>query len=31
LIDEEDMDINDISDGYCWFKAKSVRYHLIPQ
>ena len=31
LIDEEDMDINEISDGYCWFKAKSVRYHLIPQ
>ena len=31
LIDEEDMDINEISDEYCWFKAKSVRYHLIPQ
>ena len=31
LIDEEDMDVGEISEDYCWFKARSVRYRLIPQ
>ena len=30
LIDEENMDVNEISEDYCWFKARSVRYRLIP-
>ena len=31
LIDETDMSVDEITDDFCWFKARSVRYHLIPQ
>ena len=31
LVDEEDMSVDEITNDFCWFKAKSVRYHLIPQ
>ena len=30
LIDDEDLTLEDISDGYCWFKAKKMSYHVIP-
>lgn len=30
FVDEEDMEIRNIGEGYCWFKARKVRYHVIP-
>ena len=24
------LKVEDIKEGYCWFKAKKVRYHVIP-
>lgn len=30
LVDEENMKVEDISDDYCWFKAKHMKYHVIP-
>lgn len=30
FVDEEDMKVADITDGYCWFKAKKLKYHVIP-
>jgi len=29
LIDEGDINIADISDDYCWFKAKNIRYRVL--
>ena len=31
LIDECEMNPDHIPDGYCWIKAKNLRYHVIPQ
>jgi hypothetical protein len=30
LIDESDMKLEDIGDDYCWFKARHMKYHVIP-
>lgn len=30
FVDEEDMTVDQISDGYCWFKARHMKYHIIP-
>lgn len=30
FIDEEDMTVDKIGDGYCWFKARHMKYHIIP-
>lgn len=30
LVDEGDMKIEDIGEGFCWFKARNVKYHIIP-
>lgn len=29
--DGSDMSISEIKDDYCWFKAKNVKYHIIPK
>ena len=29
-MDEGDMEIKDIGEGFCWFKARNVKYHIIP-
>lgn len=31
LIDGADMEVDDISDDFCWFKAKNVRYRVLPK
>ena len=31
LIDECEMNPDEIPEGYCWFKAKHLRYHVIPK
>ena len=31
LIDDDDMTVDRISKGYCWFKARKVKYHVIPE
>lgn len=28
--DEEDMSVDEISNEYCWFKARKMKYHVIP-
>ena len=30
FVDEMDMKVEDIKEGYCWFKAQNIRYHIIP-
>lgn len=30
LIDEDEMTVDQISGGYCWFKARHMKYHIIP-
>ena len=30
LIDDEDVSISDINSGYCWFKARTMKYRVIP-
>ncbi len=30
LVDEEEMSVEQISEGYCWFKARHMKYHIIP-
>ena len=30
FVDDDDMKVEDIKEGYCWFKAKRVRYRVIP-
>lgn len=30
FVDDEDMKVSDITDDYCWFKAKKLKYHVIP-
>lgn len=30
LVDEEDMTVDQIREGYCWFKARHMKYHIIP-
>lgn len=31
LVDECDMKVEDISEGYCYFKARHMQYHVIPR
>ena len=31
FVDDEDVEIEDINDNYCWFKAEKVTYHIIPE
>ena len=30
LIDDADMTPEELNDGYCWFRARRVKYHVIP-
>ncbi len=30
FVDEDEMKVEDIKEGYCWFKAQKVRYRVIP-
>lgn len=30
LVDEDDMKVQDITDKYCWFKGRHLKYHVIP-
>lgn len=30
LVDDEGMSVDKITDGYCWFKARHMKYHIIP-
>lgn len=30
FVDDGDMKVGDIGDGYCWFKARNMKYHVIP-
>ena len=30
LIDDDDMTVEEIGEGYCWFKARHMQYHIIP-
>ncbi|MBQ8276695.1 MAG: hypothetical protein IJZ02_08765 [Clostridia bacterium] len=30
LIDDEDVSVSDINLSYCWFKARSMKYRVIP-
>ena len=30
LVDEEELSVEQISEGYCWFKARHMKYHIIP-
>ena len=30
LIDDADVSVNDINSGYCWFKARTMKYRVIP-
>ncbi len=30
FVDEEDMAVEDITKGYCWFRARHMKYHIIP-
>jgi hypothetical protein len=31
FIDEDDMKTTDNLNGYCWFKCKKLKYHIIPE
>ena len=30
LIDDEDVSVNDLNSNYCWFKARKMKYRVIP-
>ncbi len=30
FVDEEDMKVEDIGEVFCWFKARNLKYHIIP-
>lgn len=30
FVDDEGMEVSGITEGYCWFKAKRMKYHVIP-
>lgn len=30
FVDDDDMKVEDIKPGYCWFKARTVKYRVIP-
>lgn len=30
FVDEDDMTVDEIGKGYCWFKARHMKYHIIP-
>lgn len=30
FVDEEDMTVDQISEGYCWFKARHMKYRINP-
>ncbi len=30
LIDDDDMTLDKLTKGYCWFKAKNIRYKVVP-
>lgn len=30
LVDDANVSVEKINDDYCWFKAKSMKYHIIP-
>ena len=30
LVDEDDMSVDEITEGYCYFKAKHMKYRIIP-
>lgn len=30
LVDDCDMKVQDITDKYCWFKGRTLKYHIIP-
>lgn len=30
FVDEENMTVDEIGYGYCWFKARHMKYHVIP-
>ena len=30
FVDDEYVSIKDITDEYCWFKARTLKYHVIP-
>jgi hypothetical protein len=30
FVDEADMSVEEITNGYCWFKARHMKYHVIP-
>ncbi|HCT91351.1 MAG TPA: hypothetical protein DF613_08220 [Lachnospiraceae bacterium] len=30
FVDGEDMRVEDIGEGYCWFRARHMKYHIIP-
>ena len=30
FVDDDNMKVEDICEGYCWFKAKRVGYRVIP-
>ena len=27
---DDEIEVNEITDGYCWFKARHMKYHIIP-
>lgn len=29
FVDEEGMKVEDIGEGFCWFKARNIKYHII--
>lgn len=31
FVNEEDLKAEDIKDGYCWFKARHMMYHVVPK
>ena len=31
FVDVDEMKVEDIGKGYCWFRAKQVRYRIIPE
>lgn len=31
FIDEEDVGVEELGDKYCWFKARHLKYHIIPE
>ena len=31
MVDEDEMNIDEISDGYCWFRARKMSYKIIPE